>query len=252
MRYWLTICLLLVSGRLLAFELDGHTDFAQLMIVNSSISGRVESIEVVPGQRVASGDLLLRLDATGLRANTAMAQAEVEALQPELARVQTELDKAQELFDRDSLALVDLQTAEQNHAIAAARLAAAEARLTRAQYRLSQSEIRAPASAVVISVDTYAGHFINTRVSDPGLVTLADRRRMLAAALLPLELYSDGLLQREARVSFGDRQYRGKVLRIGSRITAGDNNHPALHLVVEFESKKDLPAGLPVKISIDD
>ena len=30
----------------------------------------------------------------------------------EIAKMQTEMEKAQELFDRDSLALVDLQTAE--------------------------------------------------------------------------------------------------------------------------------------------
>ena len=252
MRFWLTICLVLASGRLLALELDGTTDFARLVVVNSSISGRIESIEVEPGQKVAAGDLLLRLVPTGLQANADMAQAEVDALTPALARAQTELDKAQELFDRDSLALIELQTAQQDHAIAAAHLAAAEARLTRAQYRLAQSEIRSPIDAIVISVGTYKGQFINTRVSDPGLLTLADRRRMVASALLPLEMYSNKLLMRKANISYGDRQYEGKVIDIGSRVTVANNNHPALTLMVEFSSDDELPAGLPVKISIDE
>ncbi len=252
MRIWLVLSLCLAATPIFAVELDGHTDFARRVVLNSGVSGYVESIEVRPGQAVRSGDVLLRLDPTGLGATADAAQAEVDALLPELARMQTELDKAQELFDRDSLALVELESAEQNHAIAAAHLAAAEARLKRARFRLAHAELRSPIDGVVLSVDTFAGQFINTRVSDTALITIADRRRMIASALLPLELYSEKLRQRKAKISFRERQFDGRVVDIGSRVTAGDNNHPALTLVVEFATDDGLPAGLPVKISIED
>ena len=252
MRIWLAFSFFLAAVPAAALELDGHTDFARRVVLNSGVSGYVDSILVSPGQAVRGGELLLRLDATGLQAGADAAQAEVDALVPELARVQTELDKAQELFDRDSLALVELQTAEQNHAIAAAHLAAAEARLKRARFRLGQAEIRSPIDGVVLSVHTFGGQFINTRVSDPALITVVDRRSMTASALLPLESYSDKLRQRKARISFRDSRYDGRVIDIGSKITAGDNNHPALMLVVEFSTDGSLPAGLPVKISIED
>lgn len=252
MRTWLVLSLCLVATPIFALELDAHTDFAQRVVLNSGVSGYVEAIAVTPGQTVRSGDLLLRLDPTGLQANADAAQAGVDALLPELARMQTELDKAQELFDRDSLALVDLQTAEQNHAIAAAQLAAAEARLKRARFRLAHTEIRSPMDGVVLDVNTFIGQFINTRVSDPALIAIADRRRMTASALLPLELYDEKLRQRRAKISFRDRRFDGRIVDIGSRITAGDNDHPALTLVVEFSTDGGLPAGLPVKISIED
>ncbi len=252
MRFRLAFCLFIVATRVSALELDGHTDFAERLVLNSGVSGYVDSIEAKPGQAVSSGQILLRLDPTGLEANVDIASAEVDALTPALARMQTELDKAQELFDRDSLALVELQNAEQDHAVAAARLAAAEARLRRAQYRLAQAEIRSPIDGVVIRVEAFTGQFINTRVSDPGLIMLADRRRMVASALLPLERFSENLRNRKARISFRDRQYDGRVVDISSRITTGDNNHPALTLVVEFATDGGLPAGLPVKISIND
>ncbi len=252
MRFWIALSLFLVAAGARAIELDGHTDFAQRLVVNSGVSGYVASIDARPGQSVRSGDVLLRLNPTALQASVDIARAEVDALAPTLARMQTEFDKAQELFDRDSLALVELQHAEQDHAIAAAQLAAAEARLRRAQFRLAQAEIRSPIDGVVIRIDAFGGQFINTRVSDPGLVTIADRRRMLAQALLPLERYSAGLRNRKAQISFRDQRYEGRVVDVGSRVTAGGNNHPALTLVVEFATDGELPAGLPVKISIDD
>lgn len=252
MRFWLILGLVAFSMKALALELDGHTDFAQKIVLNSSISGRVASIEVEEGQRVSTGDLLLRLDPTGLQAGADIARAERDALVPALENMQTELDKAQELFDRDSLAMVELQTAERNHATATARLAAAEARLVRALYRLSQSEIRSPIDGVVIELGTYVGQFINTRASDPALLTVADRRKMAATALLPLESYKDNLRKARAGVGFRDQRFDGKVVDIGSQVTTGDNDHPALTVTVEFTTDGNIPAGLPVKISIAD
>ena len=252
MRFLLLLLLTLGSSPLLALELDGQTEFAQRLELNSSVSARVETILVSAGQPVEKGELLVRLETTELQAQVDMAGAEVEALRPNVARMQTELEKAQELFDRDSLALVELQHAEQDQAIAEARLKAAEAKLARALYRLGQAEIRAPFSGVVLAVRAAPGWYINTRVGEQALLTLADDRTMSAVALIPLERWRENLLHRSARVNYRDQSYQGRVSGLGRQITAGENQHPATVLEVSFEANGRVPAGLPVKIMLDD
>lgn len=252
MRYTLILFLVLAAPPALALELDGRTEFSQRLNLNSSVSARVESVLVTAGQAVSRGELLLRLETAELQAQVDMARAEADALAPIVARMATELDKARELFDRDSLALVPLQNAEQDHAIAAANLQAAEARLARAEYRLSQAELRSPFDGTVLEVMATPGQFINTRVGDPVLLTLADTATMSATALVPLESWHADLLQRGARVSYRGKTYTGKVTGLGRQIRTGDNNHPAIAVEIRFAAGGQVPAGLEVRITIAD
>lgn len=250
MRFLLAILLVLGSSPVLALDLDGQTDFAQRLALNSSVSARVQSINVAVGQQVAQGDLLIMLDTTSLQAQADIASAEVDAVTPRVERMLTELEKAQELFDRDSLALVALQHAEQDYAIAEARLKSAQAKLTRAQYRLAQAEIRSPVDGIVLGITASPGQYINTRVSDQALLTVAGNRAMVATAFIPLEQWNETLLHRKARVSYQKQKFSGKVIAVGRQVTIGENNHPSMTLSVSFETDGRLAAGLGVKITL--
>lgn len=250
MRLLLTLLLVIGSSPVFAIDLDGRIDFAQRLNLNSSVSARVESINVAIGQQVARNELLLTLATTSLQAGADMARAEADAAAPSVANMATELEKAQELFDRDSLAMVELQRAEQNFAIAEAKLQAARAKLARAEHLLSQAEIRAPIAGIVLAIEAGSGQYINTRVSDQTLITIADDQSMIATALLPLEQWKENLLHRKARVSYGKQNFQGRVVSIGRQLTSGDNDHPATTLQVKFDANGKLPAGLSVKISI--
>ncbi len=252
MRVLLAILLCLGSARVLAIDLSGQTEFAQRLALNSSISGRVEAINVSVGQQVAAGEVLLSLVTTGLQAHADMAEARVNSLMPALDRMLTEMEKAQELFDRDSLALVDLQMAEQNQAIAQANLAAAQARLARARFHLSQAEIRSPINGIVLSIETFNGQYINTAVNNQTLFTVVDNSSMTVQSLLPLELWKESLMGKPAQISFQQQSYQGKVVGVSKQVTVGKNNHPAITLRIKFATNGKLAAGLPVDISIDD
>lgn len=252
MRFLLTLLLVIGSSPVFAIELDASIDFAQRLNINSSLSARVDSIHVTAGQKVTRGELLVTLVTTGLQARADMARAEAAALAPRVDKMSTELEKAQELFDRDSLALVELQQAEQNFTVAQAKLEAAQAKLRHAEYLLSQAEIRSPVSGIVLEIETNRGQYINTRVSDPTLMTIVDNTSMIATALLPLEQWDEKLMQRKARVSFRDQNYTGRVIDIGRQIISGDNNHPATALKIIFDADGRLAAGLAVKISVAD
>ena len=250
MRFLLAIFFVVGATPAFAIDLDGQIDFSQRLVLNSSVSARVHRINVVVGQQVAQGELLLVLDKTRLQANADQASAEVDALTPGVERMLTELEKAQELYDRDSLALVALQHAEQDYAIAVARLKAARAKLTRAQYRLSEAEIRSPIAGIILGIAASPGQYINTRVVDRALLTVADNKTMVATVLLPLEQWNANLLHRNASVTVQKQSYSGKVVAVDRQVTSGENNHPAITLLVSFEANGELPSGLGAKISI--
>jgi RND family efflux transporter MFP subunit len=252
MRFLLVVLLCLGSTRLLAIDLNGQTEFAQRLTLNSSISGRVEVINVAVGQQVAAGEVLLSLVPTGLKANVDIAAAQADSLAPAVNRMLVELEKAQELFDLDSLALVELQLAEQNYAIAQANLAEAEARLARARFRLSQAHIRSPINGVVLSVATFAGQYINTAVNNQTLLTVVDNSSMTVQSLLPLELWKESIMGKVASVTVQQKTYQGKVIGTSEQVTIGDNNHPAVTLHIQIAADGKLAAGLPAKINIKD
>jgi len=251
MRILTSLLLILSSLPALAVELSGIAEFEHRLTLNSSISERVERIHVSLGQTVAAGDLLLSLVSTGLQARVDIASAEVEALLPEVERMLTEMEKAQELYDRDSLARVALEQAQQNHRIALARQSAAAAKLELAQFHLSQALIRSPIDGIVLGISTFPGQYINTQVNDQILLTVADNRAMSVQALLPVELFSQSLLNKTARVTYLKQSFRGRVVAIDRQVSVGANNHPAMIVQVLFSADGSLPAGLPVKITID-
>ena len=252
MRHLPIFLLLLIPASGLAIEIDGQTDFASRLAMNSSISARIDSVRVRAGQRVAAGDVVITLVDTGLQAHVAMARAESDALAPAEAHALTELEKAQELYARDSLAAVELQNAEQEHAAARARLQAAEARLARALFMLSQAEVRSPIDGLVLEVSAFAGQYINTRTGDPKLLTIVDADNMIVTAWLPYELAKPGLVGRSASIRYGDQNFEGRIIEVGREVVVGDNSHPAVTLRAAFDTRGKLAAGLTVRIALPD
>jgi len=250
MRILISLILVLSPLPSLAIDLSGIAEFEHRLTLNSSISGRVESIHVSVGQAVAAGDLLVSLVPTGLQAQVDIARAQLEAQAPEVERMQMDLDKAQELYDRDSLARVVLLQAQQKLAIATALMSAATARLELAQFHLSQAQIYAPIDGIVLAISTFPGQYINTRVNDQTLLTVADNRSMSVQALLPVELYNSALLNNPAEVTYLKQSFRGRVVAIDRQVSMGANNHPAMIVQILFNADGSLPAGLPVKINI--
>jgi RND family efflux transporter MFP subunit len=251
MRILLPLLVALLSLPAQAIDLNGIAEFDQRLTLNSSISARVEQVHVEIGQSVATGDLLLSLVSTGLQAHVNIASAQVDALAPNVERMLTELEKAQELYDRDSLARIALQQSQQDHSIAAAKLSAALAKLDLARFHLSQAQLRSPIDGIVLGISAFAGQYINTRVNDQTLITVADNRSMSVQALLPVEIYHKSLMNRAARVTYLQQSFRGKVVAIDRQVSMGANNHPAMFLQIKFSTDGLLPAGLPVNINVD-
>jgi len=128
--------------------------------VRPEVAGRVNEIAFREGQRVAKGDVLIRLD-------PAINAAEVQQARANLTLAKSKFDRAVDLAKSNFISSQAKDEAENNLRVAEAALALAEA-------RLAKTEIRAPWAGVIglrqVSVGDYVkegADIVNLEVVDP-------------------------------------------------------------------------------------
>jgi len=252
MKTMAIILAVLFSSNVLALQLEGHTDFAQRLLLNLGESGYVAEVLVTSGQSVKQGERLLSLDQRRFQAALKRAQAMVKTRTPTHSQMLTELEKAQELYDRDSLALVDLQQAENNLKLAEGELDMAQADLNEAQLDLKQSSLHAPIDGLVLHLHTHKNRYINTQVVDHTLVTLVDNQNMVAIAGLTVEQWKPELVGKSARVDFRGITYTGKVIKVANDMKRQSPDQGWYELQVLFVASGEIPANMPVTIDIQE
>ncbi len=182
-----TLVLLLACTFVQAADYPAVLDWAQRLEVSAPVSGVVEQVQVMPGQVVRSGDILLTLDATPFKADLAEARAEQERATADEADARRDLERAEELYRRTVSPTTELDAARLRHARAQAALAAAQARLERRRWQLAQAEVRAPYTAVVLERRAEPGMTVAAQCQPPVLLRLAAADRLVARARLTPE-----------------------------------------------------------------
>lgn len=164
-----------VAGLLTGLGWMGAAWAADGVELTTRVSGVVESVLVKPGQQVRKGAVLLRLDATVLRARFDEAAAELARAEADEADARRDLDRAQELFDRTVSSTSELDAAKTRHARAQAAVDAAKARRVIAQKNLDDAELKAPFDARV-----------SATLGLPGTVVAADCQPKPLVVLTPV------------------------------------------------------------------
>ena len=146
---------------------EGETRVRQRFVVSAPVSGRLQRIELEPGDRVERGrTLLARLlpaesplidprtrgelgaAAEAARAGVGQAQAERERAAAALARARTTLQRREELAKGGAIARDDVEAAETALRAAEEAVRAADFTVTRTQYELelARARLQAPAA----------------------------------------------------------------------------------------------------------
>jgi RND family efflux transporter MFP subunit len=138
------------------------------------VAGIVDSVAVLAGSRVESGDLLVALNADLLTIQVAQSQAQLAEAEAGIDTANARVDRARIALDRIQAlrggtafsqgrfddARADFLEAKALFAEAQARARSAQARVAESQYQLERSEIRAPFAGIVLEVNTIPGAFI--------------------------------------------------------------------------------------------
>ncbi|MDD3529480.1 MAG: efflux RND transporter periplasmic adaptor subunit [Gallionellaceae bacterium] len=211
------IPLLLLALPAWAAELPARLDWSQRVEIATPVSGVVEAVHVLPGQRVPKGTVLLGLNQTAFKAGLLEARADLDRLGQEVADAERELARANELYARTVSSTTELDAARLRHARAGALLAAAEARSEQARRQLDESEPRAPYDALVLDRMAEPGMTVAAQCQPPALLVLARADEMVARAELAAGQAATLRPGDAAAVLFAGRTLAGKVAAVRAR-----------------------------------
>jgi RND family efflux transporter MFP subunit len=161
---------------------DGVIEAQRQTVIAAQVSGAVVELKVKPGDRVAAGQLLLRLDARAADQNAVASEAQVRAARALQDVAAKEYARQQQLAADRFISSAALDQAEAqfkaSQAQAAAQLAQAGAARTQTGYYV----VRAPYGGVVSEVPVTLGD-----MATPGrpLLTLYDPAALRVSAAVP-------------------------------------------------------------------
>jgi RND family efflux transporter MFP subunit len=182
--------------------------------LNAEVEGPVLEAPVQEGGRVATGQLLARIDPAPYRLGVRRADAEVARAQAEFLNLT--------LFD-DDIAEQTVRDERERQARIRSGLTAAEASLEEAQYQLAKTEILAPFAGFVADLEIVQGSRL--RVGDP-VATVVDLSRIdVDADVLETELPFIEV-GRQARVTFPalpGETFMGRVVTMNPLVEVDTN-----------------------------
>jgi RND family efflux transporter MFP subunit len=141
--------------------------------------GRVATLDVAEGDRVAAGDILATLDQVTLNEDLSAAEAELQGAQASAQFAQQSFDRTQELVSRGVASAAQLETAQAALDTAMAGVTAAEADLARAQDAASYSALTAPMDGIVTETLVDPGTVVSVGMPVLTLVGLTGREAVL-------------------------------------------------------------------------
>jgi RND family efflux transporter MFP subunit len=174
--------------------------------IRAEIGGSVLATQAEPGQRVARGALLVRIDDTAIRDAFLSAQSAVTSAEQSEQLARRNLERSERLAEAGAIAERALEDARVAASTAAAQLADAKARFAQAQKQLAATTVRSPINGVVSERAVGAGDVVS-----PGtqLYTVVDPASMRLEASVPASQL--GLIRVGAPVEFRVTGYTGRL-----------------------------------------
>jgi len=159
--------------------------------ISSNVQGRIARVEVIEGDRVESGDLLVQLDderytsqVVQTRSRLDAALANLAVTEAQLTQADQDLDRKQRLFQQDLISPQGIEDASTTARVERARRNAAReevgsvrAQLEQAQKDLKETVFRAPIDGIVTALNVEVGENVVTgTMNNPGtvIVTLSE------------------------------------------------------------------------------
>jgi membrane fusion protein (multidrug efflux system) len=152
--------------------------------IRAQVGGSVLQTYAEQGQRVGAGQLLARLDATGLQDTYLSARSAVTSASSGADIAARELARSQKLLAAGAIAERDIEQARRASIAANAGLADARARLANAQKQLDNTRVVAPISGVVSERAVSAGDVVQPGAA---MYTVVDPSSMRLEASIPAD-----------------------------------------------------------------
>ncbi len=199
-------------------SLSGTLAATEQASVRAQLGGTILETYAEPGERVAAGEVLARLDTAALEDSLLSARTAVTTARSQLTLSQREEERQRALVAAGAVARRNVETAEQQTVAAQAQLAQARAQLAQAQEQLAKTRVTAPFTGVVSEKPVSAGDVVQTGTA---LYTIVDPSNLELEAAVPAGQLA--ALRIGAPVTFTvnglpDRSFEGRVARINPTV----------------------------------
>lgn len=191
--------------------------------VTTEVSGRVVELNLEPGQRVAKGDLLVRLD-------DRQARADLQVIEAQLADARRQLERARRLRSNNSIS--QSQVDELTTAVDVA-----QAQRQAARVRLENHRITAPFAGVVGLSDISVGAYLSDGTS---IASLDTTERMELRFAVPERFIGEVAVGQGVQATspaFPGETFEGQLAELGTRISELSRTLPVRAVIDNREGR---------------
>ncbi len=214
---------------------DGVVESIRQTVIAAQVPGAVVELGVRPGDRVKTGQVLVRIDARAADQNAGASEAQVQATRASLEIATRDLERQRQLFAQNYISEAALQRVEATFKAARAQSLAFAAQAGVAHTESGLHAIRAPFPGVIADVPVSLGD-----MAMPGrpLLTLYDPAALRITAAVPQSLAARPLVGMLPRVEVPGLP-AGRQWLTPLRIEVLPTADPGTHTV---QIRLDLPA----------
>lgn len=215
-------------------EVQAQVVSLNLSRLSAEISARIDSIAVEPGQKIAKGAVIARLDCRDYRIAAERAQAALESAEARLKLAQQQLQRASELAEKNFISGDALDARKTEVAVVVADVKLNRAQRATAQRDVEKCVVRSPFDAIVDARLAQVGE-----LAGPGtpLVQLWDRSRLQLSAQVPQTLATSLAQAKTPLFVSQGAEHPVSLLRISPALNPASRMREA-----RFAFKGDLPA----------
>jgi RND family efflux transporter MFP subunit len=194
--------------------------------VGSLVAGRVISMRVAEGDRVAAGQVIAEIDPAPFEDERRQAVAGLEQARSTLENAKTSLDRAQNLFARGIAAGKEVDDAKAQQASAQAAVAQAAAALDAADRTVSLTRVTSPIPGYVVKQLIAVGEQVDGTAGQP-LVQIANLEDVEIAASVPAEYLGRMRVGQKVEATtdaYASRRFAGQVVAIAPSVDPANNS----------------------------
>lgn len=213
---------------------DGVVEAVRQAVIAAQVPGAVVHLGVKAGDRVAAGQVLLRIDSRAAEQNAAAGDAQVIAARASLEVATREFERQKTLFQKSYISRAALERAEAEYKATQAQVNAQLAQAGAAHTQSGFHVVRAPFAGIVAEVPVTLGD-----MAMPGrpLLTLYDPAAMRISASLPQSVAASLRLEQAPRIELPGLA-PGSTMITPQRVQVLPSVDPSTHTV---QVRADLP-----------
>jgi membrane fusion protein (multidrug efflux system) len=214
----------------------------------AKVGGYIQTVNVVEGQQVKKGDLLLVIDPRDYDNTLAQAKGELSSLEARRRDAEKNFQRLRGLLSSGAVSQQQFDTASASYQETKARYDGISAQVAQAELNLSNTKITAPANGVIARKSAEAGQLASPGVPLLGFVSSEERWVTANFKETDLEAIRLGAKARVEVDAVSSRDFEGKVIAISAATGATFTLLPPDNATGNFTK---VVQRVPVKIELE-